>query len=127
VIGGNDIVFPAVGDSASLEACARIVGRHWPDIRFEDAITGEKYQRIGEIPLGRVQELLAYPDAESEAGWDFDRPDSEENSMLCLIVRPDEITVVIDNPKTVQMQSILKEIHDWLWTDITWNHLRPAA
>ncbi len=51
MIGGNDIVIPAVGDSAALEACLRIVQRHWPHARFEDAITGDKYSRYGDIPL----------------------------------------------------------------------------
>ncbi len=122
MIGGNDIVFPAVGDSAALEACARIVGRYWPDVRFEDAITGEKYQRLGEIPLGRVQELLAYPDAVAEAAWDSDSPDSSENSMLSLIVRNDDLTVVIDNPDTPQMKSILDDIRNCLWETTLRSH-----
>jgi len=126
VIGGNDVVFPAVGDSAVLEACARIVGRHWPDIRFEDAITGDKYQRLGDIPLGRVRELLAYPNADAEAAWDADRPDSPENSMLYLIVRPEDVTVVLDNPDTAEMRSILYAIHDLLWTDILNTYARAA-
>ena len=126
MIGGNDIVFPAVGDSASLEACARIVGRHWPDARFEDAITGERYQRTGDIPFGKVRELLAYPNADAEAAWDDDRPDSAENSMLYLIVRPDDITVVLDNPDTPEMRSILGAIHDLLWTDILRTYARAA-
>lgn len=126
MIGGNDIVFPAVGDSAALEACARIVGRHWPNIRFEDALTGDKYPRLGDIPLGRVRELLAYPNAEAEAAWDADNPASPENSMLYLIVRPEDITVVLDNPDTAEMRSILDAIHDWLWTDILTTYARAA-
>jgi hypothetical protein len=126
MIGGNDIVFPAVGDSASLEACARMVGRYWPDVRFEDAITGDKYRRLGEIPFGRVRELLAYPNAEAEAAWDADRPDSPENSMLYLIVRPEDITVVLDNPETAEMRSILGAIRDLLWTDILSTYARAA-
>jgi hypothetical protein len=121
--GGNDIVFPAVGDSATLEACARIVGRFWPEIRFEDAITGDKYQQLGDIPFGTVRELLVYPNEAAEAAWDADLPDSAENSMLCLIVRPEEITVVLDNPQSAQMQSMLNMIHDLLCTD---SHLRYA-
>jgi hypothetical protein len=126
VIGGNDIVFPAVGDSAALEACARIVARHWPNIRFEDATTGDKYQRIGDIPLGRVRELLAYPNADAEAAWDADSPESPENSMLYLIVRPEDITVVLDNPDTAEMRSILDAIHHLLWTDILFTYKRAA-
>ena len=126
MIGGNDIVFPAVGDAASLEACARIVGRQWPSVRFEDAITGDKYQRLGDIPFGKVRELLAYPNADAEAAWDADSPDSAENTMLYLLIRADDLTVVLDNPRTAEMQSILGAIHDFLWTDILFNYARAA-
>jgi hypothetical protein len=112
MIAGNDIVFPVVGDAAALEACARIVGQHWPNVRFEDAVTGDKYQRLGDIPFGKVRELLAYQNAEAEAAWDGDSPDSPENSMLHLIVRPEDITVVIDNPGTAEMRSILHAIRE---------------
>lgn len=126
MIGGNDIVFPAVGDPASLEACARIVGRHWPDVRFEDAITGDKYRHLAEIPFGKVGELLVYPNADAEAAWDADSPDSTENSMLYLIVRPEDLTLVLDNPDTAEMRSILGAIHDLLWTDILSTYARAA-
>ena len=115
MIGGNDIVFPAVGDSAALDACARIVGRHWPDIRFEDAITGDKYQKRADIPFGKIRELFAYPNAEAEAAWDADSPDSTENSMLYLIARPEDITIVLDNQNTAEMRSILDSIRNFLW------------
>ncbi len=128
MIGGNDIVFPAVGDPASLEACARIIGRHWPNVRFEDAITGAKYQRLGDIPFGRVRELLAYPDADAEAAWDADHPDSAENSMLNVIVRPEDVTVVLDNPETAEMRSILNAMRDLLRTsfDSLFTYARAA-
>lgn len=126
MIGGNDIVFPAVGDAASLEACARIVGRHWPNVRFEDAVTGEKYPHLGDIPFGKVRELLAYPNADAEAAWDADSPESAENSMLYLIVRPEDLTVVLDNPHTAEMQSILGAIRVLLWKDILLTYARAA-
>ena len=114
MIGGNDIVFPAVGDPAALEACARIVARHWPTIRFEDAITGDKYQGLCDVPFGMVRELLAYPNANAEAAWDADSPDSPENTMLYLIVRPEDITVIVDNPDTAEMRSMLGGMCDLL-------------
>ncbi len=115
MIGGNDIVIPAVGDPAALEACVRIVQRHWPHARFEDAITGDKYIRFGEIPLGRVRELLVYPNADAEAAWDADSPDSPTNSMLYLILSPNFITVVLDDPTTADMHSILTSIRRMMW------------
>jgi len=118
MIGGDDIVIPAVGDPAALEACVRIVQRHWPHARFEDAITGDKYSRCGEIPLGRVREVLVYPNADAEAAWDADNPGSPPNSMLYLILSTDFITVVVDDPTTADMRSILDSIRKMMWIDI---------
>ena len=118
MIGGNDIVIPAVGDPAALEACVRIIQRHWPRARFEDAVSGEKYGRFGEIPLGRVRELLAYPDAVAEAMWDADSPDSPPNSMLYLILSPTFLTAVLDDPDTAEMSSLLESLREILWMDI---------
>jgi hypothetical protein len=126
MIGGNDIVFPAVGDSASLEACARIVRRWWPQVRFEDAVTGDKYQRLDHVPFGLVRELLAYVNADAEAAWDADSPDAAVNSMLYLVVRPEDITLVMDDPSTADMRSMLDAIRNYLWTDIRLNYARAA-
>jgi hypothetical protein len=126
MIGGQDVVFPAVGNSAILEACARIVGRCWPEVRFEDAITGDKYRRIDDLPFGMVRELLVYPSAQAEAAWDADVPDAPENSMLSLIVRPEDITVVVDNPQTAEMRSLLNMIHDLLRSYMHHGYARAA-
>jgi hypothetical protein len=109
MIGGVDVVIPAVGDAAALEACVRIVQHQWPHSRFEDAETGEKYANGDEIPLGRVRELFAYSDAQAEAVWDADREDAPPNSMLYLIRSPDFITVVLDDPNAADMQAMLEE------------------
>lgn len=114
MIGGVDVVIPAVGDAAALEACLRIVKRRWPHARFENAETGEKYARYEEIPLGRLRELFAYSDAQAEALWDADRDDSPPNSMLYLILSPDFITVVLDDPNTADMQAMLESLREIL-------------
>jgi hypothetical protein len=126
MIGGNDIVIPALGDAAALHACARIVLHHWPHARFEDAVSGDKYDGIADIPLGRVKELLAYPDAEAEAAWDADKPDSPENSMLYLILSDHCVTAVLDNPDAPVMHSILEAIRKILWIDIVENYAEAA-
>jgi hypothetical protein len=126
MIGANDIVFSAVDDSASLEACARIIRKFWPSLRFEDAVTGEKFARMTLIPFGNVTELLAYPNEEAEASWDADRPDSPENSMLCIINRDNDITVVMDNPNTPEILLILEGIRGALWTYVESTFARAA-
>jgi hypothetical protein len=114
MIGGVDVVIPAVGDPATLEACARIVQRLWPHARFEDAETGERYARCGDIPFGRVRELFAYPDEGAKSAWDADSPDSPPNSMLYLILSPDSVTAVLDDPNTPEMQAMLEAIRNMM-------------
>lgn len=109
MIGGVDVVIPTAGNAAALEACARIVQRYWPNARFEDAESGEKYARCCDVPVERVRELLIYSDAQAEAAWDADCEDSPPNSMLYLIRSPDFITVVLDDPNAADVQAMLEE------------------
>lgn len=110
MIGGIDILIPSTGDEAALDICARIVRHFWPCARFEDAVTADKYERYGEIPLGLIHELLVYRDAQAERAWDADDPNSPDNSMLYLIRSPNSITVVLDDPDTAEMRSIVTSL-----------------
>ena len=122
MIGGVDVVIPAIGDAAALEACARIIRRYWPHARFEDAETGEKYSGYGDIPLGHVRELFVYADAHAETAWDADRPDSPANSMLYLIRSPGFVTAVLDDPDSAEMRAMLESFRGILsplkWMDL---------
>jgi hypothetical protein len=118
MIGGKDIVIPAVGSPASLDACARVVQRLWPEARFEDAETGEKYSSYGDIPLGRVRQLLAYPNAEAEELWDADSAESPVNSMLYLILGEHSVTAVLDDPYVGEMPAMLEGIRTMLGMEI---------
>jgi hypothetical protein len=118
MIGGTDIVMPAVGTPASLDACARVVQRQWPNARFENAETGEKYAAYADIPIGRIRHLLAYPNAEAEALWDADSPDSPANSMLYLILSEQSVTAVLDDPNAGEMPAILEGIKTMMEMEI---------
>ncbi len=118
MIGGTDIVIPAIGSPEALDACARIVGRYWPRARFEDAITGEKYSHYGDVPIGTIRELLIYPDASAEAAWDGDSPGSAPNSMIYLLLSPGSVTAVVDDPEEAGMTPILESIRNVLGMDI---------
>lgn len=109
MIGGYDKVFKAVGDAALLKSCSRVLQAYWPDVRFEDVIKGTKFLKVEEIPFSKTKELFAYPDAKAEAEWEIDMP-LIENLMVYLIVNDDELTVVVDNPYTPEMSSMLKAI-----------------
>jgi hypothetical protein len=118
MIGGKDIVIPAVGSPASLDACVRVVWRQWPHARFEDAETGEKYSQYGDIPIGRIRHLLAYRSAEAEAFWDAYSPDSPVNSMLYLILSENCVTAVLDDPDVGEMPAILEGIRTMMEMEI---------
>ncbi len=120
MIGGKDIVIPALGSPASLDACARVVQRQWPHARFEDAETGKKYSTYGDIPIGQIRHLLAYPNAQAEDLWDADSPDSPVNSMLYLILSENAVTAVLDDPNFGEMPAILEGIKTMLEMEI-WN------
>lgn len=107
MIGGTDVVIPSSGDAAALESAARIIHQFWPHARFEDAVTGDKYDHYGQIPFRRVRELLVYRDAQAEAAWDAEDANSPPNSMVYFILGRDSITVVMDDPDAVGMMSIL--------------------
>lgn len=114
MIGGKDIVIPATGDSTALDICARIVRCYWQQARFENALTGEKYQEYADIPLGMVQELLVYRDAQAECAWDTDDANSPQNSMLYFLLSRDSVTVVVDDPNAPDMRSVLASLRDSL-------------
>lgn len=118
MIGGKDIVIPAMGSPASLDACARVVQRQWPHARFENAETGDKYSTYGDIPIGRIRHLLAYLNAEAEALWDADSPDSPVNSMLYLILSENSVTAVLDDPNVGEMPALLEGIRTMMEMDI---------
>lgn len=118
MIGGKDIVIPAAATPASLDACVRIVQRQWPNARFEDAETGEKYSTYQELPVGRIRELLVYNSAEAESAWDDDRDDAPLNSMLYFILGEQSVTVVVDDPDSGDMPLILEGIRSLMGMDI---------
>ena len=65
MIGGTDIVIPTGGGHAPLDLCLRVVRRYWPEAVFEDALTGDRYDRYESLPIGRLEEVLVYQDYRS--------------------------------------------------------------
>jgi hypothetical protein len=70
MIGGTDIVIPTGGGHAHLDLCLRVIRRYWPGAVFEDALTGDRYDRYESLPIGRLKEVLVYQDGLSAKEWD---------------------------------------------------------
>ena len=106
MIGGQDIVIPAAGLPASLDACACVVRATMAKRPVRECGNGRKDPpAYGDIfPLGKIRHLLAYPSAEAEAKWDQDSDDSPINSMILLdLPLDDSVTAVVDDPHAGEM------------------------
>ena len=116
MIGQTHVVVPVPSDLVAMDACVRMVHRQWPEARFEDVATGKKYRDYGEIPLRRVQELLAYLNAQVEAAWDAG--ELPPYSMLHLIRSSQFIPALLDDLKISTCWPIIDSIRDVLGMDI---------
>jgi len=118
MIGGTDILLRTSGNPAALDACTRVLQRYWPQARFENALTGDKYSGSTDLPAGRVRELLVYRDTAAEAAWDAEHGNAAPNTMIYLILSSDCLTAVLDDPNTEEMQSILESMRKALQIDV---------
>src|SRR5260370_39697202 len=119
MIGPTDIMVPPTADAVvTLDVSARIIQRHWNHARFEDPATGKKYRTYDEIPFSHLEELLAYRNAQAEALWDSDSPESPVNTMLHLIFFPKCIKSRTDDQNAPNIQSIRESIRASLRMDI---------
>jgi hypothetical protein len=114
VIGGTDIVIPARANSESIDACARIIREYWPEVTFENALTGEQYLHYKDLPFGQIKELLVYPNRSAQEAWDRGDESAPTNSMMQILLSPTNVTLVVDDPRADQMCSILESIRECL-------------
>jgi hypothetical protein len=117
-VGDTLVVVPVPSDPVALDACVRMIYRQWPEACFEEVVTGKKYRTYEAIPFGRVQELLAYPDARAEAAWDAGSPHLPPHSMLQLIPAPHFVPELLDDAKVATSWPILALIRSILRMDI---------
>src|SRR5437773_583117 len=125
MIGGTDIVIPTGGGHAPLDLCLRVVRRYWPEAVFEDALTGDRYDRYESLPIGRLTEVLVYQDGRSAKEWDEKGADpSLGNTMIHLLLGEKTLTAVVDNPTEQIMREIIDSMQFALRMDI---HQRGQA
>ncbi|HUY89042.1 MAG TPA: hypothetical protein VMV10_09930 [Pirellulales bacterium] len=58
MIGGIDIEMPTQNSDSSLIAAVRAILQYWPKAVFENGTTGERYNRLADIPFGRREEVF---------------------------------------------------------------------
>lgn len=98
MIGGIDIMIPTQAGPSSLVAAVRAIVQYWPNAVFENAVTGDRYARLANIPFGRLDEVFVYRDAKTADAWDAEGavPDLHD-TMVHVITDEDRLTLVVDS------------------------------
>lgn len=98
MIGGIDIAILTQNSDSGLVAAVRAILQYWPRAVFENGTTGERYDRLANVPFGRLQELFVYRDVAIADAWDADGAIPElYDTMVHLLADDDRITLVVDS------------------------------
>jgi hypothetical protein len=118
MIGGIDIAIPTQAGDSSLVAAVRAILQYWPDAVFENGLTAERYDRLLQVPFGRLEELFVYRDATIADAWDAEGAVPElYDTMVHLLTDDDRITVVVDSTEGA-MADLIAAIRSGLSDDI---------
>ncbi len=118
MIGGIDIEIPTKAGDLSVVVAVRAIRQKWPRAVFENGLTGDRYNKFGEIPFGSLEEIFVYRDSEAADAWDADGAVPElSNTMVHIIADEGMLTVVVDERDAV-MEEILAAISSGLSDDI---------
>jgi hypothetical protein len=119
MIGGTDIVIDTGLNEIALDVAVRCARNAWPEAVFEDADTGNRSDHYEDLSFGRITELFVFRDARTAEDWDeHGAVQSLVNTMIHVLVGPDSLTVVVDDPDTSEMRQILATIRESLRMDI---------
>jgi len=112
MIGGIDIEIPTQLGPAALDRGTRTILRAWPEAVIVDADTGAKLQDLAGVSFTELRELLIYRDPAAEARWELEGAIPElRDTMVHLLADDELITVVVDDPSSPEMQSLLEDLH----------------
>lgn len=126
MIGGTDKAIPTMNDASGFDIGARVIQRYWPRARFQDGATREKYEGYSEMPIGRINQLLAFRTPNVEQEWLSADLDVPPNTMLYLARSQNAITVVFDDANADEMRMIVESLRSSLAMDILNNYAEAA-
>ncbi len=126
MIGGHDLTFRVIVPApAIVEGVVRLLLKRWTAATLEDALTGERVEFVPgrETPL--PGEIFIYRDAEACRSWQqLGAVPETANNMVHLLQGDQTVTLVVDDPQSGEMKSLLDEVSQYLTQDIFWI---PAA
>ncbi len=108
MIGGTDVLIPTQAGVAALDACVRAIQSEWPQVVFEDALTGACFEAHECVSMQEPSEVLAYRDQNAAQAWD-ERGAADElrNTMIHVLTAPGQMTLVVDDPTSPSMRRIV--------------------
>jgi len=113
MIGGVDIVIPTGADPRdAMVVSLRLIRRIWPDAVVEDADSGETAV-IGDGMLipEMMSDIFVYQNSEMAVKWDELGAEPElADTMIHILVRNKEVTVVVDDPELESSRKFLSGI-----------------
>jgi hypothetical protein len=119
MIGGVDIRIPTGAGESSLIVAARAIRQYWPHAVFENGSTGHRYQSYWDTPLDQLEEVFVYRDLAAADVWDAEGAvPAAINTMIHVIADDGLATIVVDEPQSAAMKTIVAAITSGLQTDI---------
>ncbi|MBI2190658.1 MAG: hypothetical protein HYU36_01580 [Planctomycetes bacterium] len=119
MIGGTDRVIPTKAGVTALDVCVRVILREWPKAVFEDATTGVVYPSYESLSFRDLTELFVYRDQEIAQSWnEHGAIPALANTMIHLLGRKDELTLVADSFESGPVSRIFQSIEAGLRMDI---------
>jgi hypothetical protein len=119
MIGGQDHIIPTANALAALEHAMRMVRRIWHSAVFEDGRTGEPIDPFAQPSLLGRREVLAFKDAAASRLWEeVGADETTRNTLIHLLISQDELTVVVDDEPSPEMQRFLHSLSHALKQDL---------
>lgn len=121
MIGGVDIILSTLtSPQNAISMSLGLIGRIWPDAVVEDADSGEK-SAIGDGALipETMTDIFVYQNKEIAQKWDQLGAEPElAGTMIHVLARKDEVTVVVDDPKSEAARIFISTMKNALHMDI---------
>ena len=107
-IGGSDVIIKTKVNSTVMPTVVKTIIQYWPKATFENAISGDKFDKYGKIPFKQLDELFIHRDAEIEIACDSG--EWPPNTMIYVIARDNDFTIIVDDPEDAEMKKIIDAI-----------------
>jgi len=124
MIGGRDIRIGVPSGAAALDFAVRAIRIRWPGAVF--AANGDVSKRYDDLEFHDSSEIIAYKDRAACQKWRaIGYDESVKGTMIYLISDRSDLTIVVEDEPSAEIQSLVSAIEDGLVR--TFHLFKPAA